>query len=127
MQSIPEPGTQGEAIAPPDKFALPTRTVYEKTKSNPLGLGPSEGSNVQRTWNPEKETAPGSGVKVKLHTLRVYADKGGHFRWHLKAPNGRKVASSGESFATHRNAARAAQGLLALLNVNVETDVEFIE
>ncbi|MEO7244733.1 MAG: DUF1508 domain-containing protein [Rubrivivax sp.] len=49
------------------------------------------------------------------HTLRVYADKGGKFRWHLKAPNGKKIASSGESFATHRNAVRAAKGMLDLM------------
>lgn len=39
----------------------------------------------------------------------VYADRGGHSRWRLKASNGAIVAVSGESFASHSNAVRAAQ------------------
>jgi uncharacterized protein YegP (UPF0339 family) len=38
----------------------------------------------------------------------VYADTTGKYRWRLRASNGRKVATSGESFASRSNAARAA-------------------
>lgn len=41
--------------------------------------------------------------------LSVYSDTTGKSRWRLKASNGQTVASSGESFASHSNAVRAAQ------------------
>jgi uncharacterized protein YegP (UPF0339 family) len=41
----------------------------------------------------------------------IYQDKGGHYRWKLVAPNGQETASSGEAFASHANAKRAAEGV----------------
>ncbi len=41
----------------------------------------------------------------------VYADKGGHYRWKLVAPNGQETASSGESFSSHASAKHAAEGV----------------
>lgn len=43
--------------------------------------------------------------------FEIYKDKAGYFRWRLKASNGEKVASSGESFASRANAERAARGV----------------
>ena len=37
----------------------------------------------------------------------TYKDSGGNFRWRLIAPNGKKVASSGESFSSEAAAKRA--------------------
>jgi len=41
--------------------------------------------------------------------FEVYADSAGKYRWRLKANNGEKIASSGESFASRENARRAAK------------------
>ena len=41
--------------------------------------------------------------------FEVYADSAGKFRWRLKANNGEKIASSGESFNSRSNARRAAE------------------
>jgi uncharacterized protein YegP (UPF0339 family) len=41
----------------------------------------------------------------------VYKNKGGKWRWKLIGSNGRKVASSGESFASRANAVRAAENV----------------
>lgn len=38
---------------------------------------------------------------------RVYRDSSGRWRWRIVAGNGRKVASSGEAFASKSNALRA--------------------
>ena len=38
----------------------------------------------------------------------VYADSAGKYRWRLVAANGRKVASSGESFSSKSDATTAA-------------------
>jgi uncharacterized protein YegP (UPF0339 family) len=43
----------------------------------------------------------------------IYKDKRGKFRWRLKARNGQKVATSGESFASRSNAKRAAESVKA--------------
>ena len=40
-------------------------------------------------------------ANAKFH---IYADKGGHYRWKLIAPNGQETASSGESFSSHASA-----------------------
>jgi len=45
------------------------------------------------------------------YKFEVYADKGGHYRWKLVAPNGQETASSGESFASKSDAKRAAEGV----------------
>lgn len=42
--------------------------------------------------------------------FEVYADVGDKYRWRLLADNAQNVASSGESFASRSNAARAADG-----------------
>lgn len=41
--------------------------------------------------------------------FEIYADAAGNYRWRLKANNGEKIASSGESFASKESAKRAAQ------------------
>lgn len=41
--------------------------------------------------------------------FQVFADVAGKYRWRLVASNGEKIATSGESFASRENAARAAQ------------------
>ena len=40
--------------------------------------------------------------------FEIYPDKSGKYRWRAKARNGKTVACSGESFASQRNAERAA-------------------
>lgn len=45
--------------------------------------------------------------------FEVYTDTGGSSRWRLNASNGRNVASSGESFASHSNAKTAAENFKA--------------
>ena len=40
--------------------------------------------------------------------IKVYRDRGGYWRWQTRAQNGRIVRCSGESFASRRNAKRAA-------------------
>lgn len=41
----------------------------------------------------------------------IYRDRSGKYRWRLIASNGEKIATSGESFASRFNAARAARGV----------------
>lgn len=41
--------------------------------------------------------------------LETYKDSGGNYRWRLIAPNGKRVASSGESFSSQAAAKKAAQ------------------
>jgi uncharacterized protein YegP (UPF0339 family) len=43
--------------------------------------------------------------------FEIFLDKAGHYRWRLKASNGQKVATSGESFASKDNARRAARSV----------------
>lgn len=43
--------------------------------------------------------------------FEVYEDKGGKYRWRLKAANGQIVASSGESFDSKSNARQAAEAV----------------
>ena len=43
----------------------------------------------------------------------IYPDKAGKWRWRAVAPNGRKVAVSGESFASKGNAHKAALRFMA--------------
>jgi uncharacterized protein YegP (UPF0339 family) len=40
-----------------------------------------------------------------------FADQSGQRRWRLRAGNGRKVATSGESFSSRANAERAAKNV----------------
>lgn len=47
-------------------------------------------------------------------TVDTYRDEGGQWRWRWVARNGRKVAVSGESFDSKRNATRAAARALEL-------------
>jgi uncharacterized protein YegP (UPF0339 family) len=39
----------------------------------------------------------------------VYKDKADEYRWRLVAPNGKETASSGQHFANHYDAKRAAE------------------
>ena len=41
--------------------------------------------------------------------FEVYETTGGHNRWRLVSGNGQEVANSGENFASHSNAQRAAE------------------
>lgn len=43
--------------------------------------------------------------------FETYADTAGKYRWRLKANNGEKIASSGESFDSRSNARRAAENV----------------
>ena len=45
--------------------------------------------------------------------FEIYADAAGKYRWRLKASNGEKIASSGESFDSKSNAKRAAETVKA--------------
>jgi uncharacterized protein len=45
--------------------------------------------------------------------FQIYADSAGKYRWRLKASNGEKIASSGESFASKESAKRAAETVKA--------------
>jgi uncharacterized protein YegP (UPF0339 family) len=42
-------------------------------------------------------------------TYEVYPDKAGRYRWRTRARNGQITSASGESFASRRNAMRAAR------------------
>lgn len=41
----------------------------------------------------------------------VYKDKSDHYRWRLVSSNGEETASSGQHFASHADAKRAAEGV----------------
>ena len=43
----------------------------------------------------------------------TFIDKAGQWRWHLRAANGRIVATSGEAFASEQHAERAARNVKA--------------
>ena len=42
-------------------------------------------------------------------TFMIYKDEGGRFRWRLVSSNGQTTASSGQHFASHYDARRAAE------------------
>jgi uncharacterized protein YegP (UPF0339 family) len=43
--------------------------------------------------------------------FEVYPDSSGQYRWRLVSSNGQTTATSGESFSSHANAKRAAEGV----------------
>jgi uncharacterized protein YegP (UPF0339 family) len=45
--------------------------------------------------------------------VEVYETSAGNSRWRLNASNGQEVANSGENFASHSNAKRAAESFKA--------------
>jgi uncharacterized protein YegP (UPF0339 family) len=53
----------------------------------------------------------------------LFKDKGGKWRWHLIARNGRKTATSGESFSKKGNALRAARKLCAAMRAPAFVDI----
>ena len=57
---------------------------------------------------------PSSPLKPP-RVFEAYADTGGRWRWRSKAPNGRIAAVSGESFASRKNAIRAARKEASLI------------
>ncbi len=57
-------------------------------------------------------------------TIRVFKDKADKWRWNLRAKNGKKIATSGESFVHKGNAKRAAEKMLDLLGVECAFKVE---
>ena len=44
--------------------------------------------------------------------VEVYEDKGGEFRWRLKATNGRIIADGGEGYSSRSKAKRAVNTVL---------------
>jgi uncharacterized protein YegP (UPF0339 family) len=42
-------------------------------------------------------------------TFRIYLDASGGWRWRLVAPNGHRIAASGEYFDSRQDAVRAAE------------------
>lgn len=44
-----------------------------------------------------------------MSRYEVFEDLAGKWRWRLRSGNGRIIATSGESFASHYNATRAAR------------------
>ncbi len=48
--------------------------------------------------------------------IEVYADRADQFRWRLRARNGKVIATSGEAYDSHGNAARAARRMHVLLS-----------
>ena len=48
-----------------------------------------------------------------MSRFQVFKDAGGKWRWRLRAGNGKTIATSGESFASHYNAVRAALNVKA--------------
>ena len=48
--------------------------------------------------------------------FETYKDDAGFWRWRCRAKNGKKVASSGESFASKRNALRALDAFIKAFN-----------
>ena len=55
--------------------------------------------------------------------FQIYQDRGGQFRWRLKAPNGLVIADSGESYVTRSNAKRAAESVRARIAQALIEDV----
>ena len=49
---------------------------------------------------------------MKKLRAEIYPDRGGRYRWRLRASNGQVVAVSGESFASKSNAKRAFKKLI---------------
>lgn len=47
--------------------------------------------------------------------LQTFQDESGQWRWRLKAANGRKASTSGESFTRESDAKRAARKACALM------------
>jgi uncharacterized protein YegP (UPF0339 family) len=58
------------------------------------------------------------------YSVHVFEDAGAGWRWHLKAGNGRTMATSGESYASAGNARRAARRMIATLRVPVTFHVD---
>lgn len=56
--------------------------------------------------------------------FEVYPDKGGNYRWRLKASNGVQVASSGEAFSSK---AAAMGGAEATKRAAAEAGIEEVE
>ncbi len=50
-------------------------------------------------------------ANASAYAYDVYSDSGDRYRWRAMASNGRRVASSGESFASRSNARRAADAI----------------
>ena len=57
-------------------------------------------------------------------TVELYPDESGHWRWRVRAENGKLVATSGEAFASKQNAARAVPQEFDELELVVRRDGE---
>lgn len=54
----------------------------------------------------------------------IFKDVSGHYRWHLIAGNGTKIATSGEAFYSKENAIRAATNVKAIAPSALVVDEE---
>ena len=57
-------------------------------------------------------------------TLRVFQDRGGKWRWRLRATNGQIIAGSTEDFARKNNAVRAADDFVRITKADVKVEVD---
>jgi uncharacterized protein YegP (UPF0339 family) len=48
-------------------------------------------------------------TRIPDYRFQVYADSAGKWRWRLITAKGRKIAASGEAFASKANAVRSAR------------------
>jgi uncharacterized protein YegP (UPF0339 family) len=52
--------------------------------------------------------------------ITIFEYKAGEWRWHLQAPNGRIIATSGEGYTNHYGARRAAFSAIGYTRGQVE-------
>ncbi|MFN2489332.1 MAG: YegP family protein [Actinomycetota bacterium] len=53
-------------------------------------------------------------------TFYTYEDRSGYYRWYLKDTNGRKIADSGEGYASRYNCERAVRNVISTCRGNVQ-------
>lgn len=86
--------------------ALDRRTAWIGTTpvlAWPRGTRPrSQDQEVFMTTTADEQPAEGG-----LDTVHIYVDNSGEFRFHRKAPNGRKISDGAEGFPRVFNARRA--------------------
>jgi uncharacterized protein len=54
------------------------------------------------------------------HTVELFEDDKGEWRWHIRASNGQLIATSGEGFVSKSNAQRAAENVQGVLQQKVD-------
>lgn len=67
----------------------------------------------------------------RKHTLTLYRDRAGEWRWNRKASNGRVISDSGESYVDRRDAIHgmhtANSDFRELRLIDEADDIDFIE